>query len=407
MIIGKKSQISIIMVFIATALFIIVAAFYLTGSMSERHGKEAMQQTQELPLEVQSVKSYIQSCLDKTAADALRLIGHQGGYIYQSQGGLTPDFSNEMLGVEYLTYGEDIKYNVPYLIKRPLGHIGNPPFYFSEIPDYPWKTFPYHSLPPTNRVFYGYFGLTYLPPIMRPFEGSIEEQLETFVANNMAKCVDWSTFSSEGLVIDSGDVLPNVTMLVNEIKFSIKFPITVTNKRTGATTTISDFTTSVPVKLLGYRETSIYDFIKLIMSYDVSDISYNIENAVSGPIRVIVKRDVYKNDDLIIVRDTSSKIRGEAFEFWFARQNRNPALYYIEENFQPFHLGDMYNNSIAVNGVDPDEDELTFRFEPSVVKEADLPPLVNQTKSLKIKVTASDGELEDYQELTVQTERLI
>lgn len=399
MIHNKKSQITLILIFVVALVLISMVIFYFTGSTVEKESQQEVTTAQETTLETQPVRTYIESCLDKAAYDAVKLIGFQAGKIYQSQGGLSPDYRTSARGVKYV---DEQGYNVPYLIYNPIGNIGLPPFYFSETPEYPWPTFPYYATPPAPEFFYGYFGLTDLPSLRKPYPESIQGQLESYVTSNLQKCADWDVFKSIGLTIKSADVAVNVTFAINNVLFDVEFPLTITDKTTGATTRISHFQARVAVRL-----TDIYDFVKQILSYEVSDISYNIRNAYLGTIRVAIRGDTYNNDDLLIITDTQSEVSGNTFEFWFMRHNRPPALYYIPGPFGPFHLNDVMDNvTIPSRAIDPDEDELTFIYNPTVIGLADLPPTVNMTKDITVKVSVNDNEFEDYQYVTVSTERL-
>jgi uncharacterized protein YpmB len=399
MTLNKKSQITLIIIFVVALILVSVVIFYFTSSTVEKESQQEVQTAQETTLETQPVRTYVESCLDKVASEAVNLIGFQGGRIYQSQGGISPDYRTTAKGVKYV---DEQGYRIPYAIYKPIGNIGIPPFYFSKLPEYPWPTFPYYSNPPAPEFFYGYFGLTDLPPLRKPHPESLQEQLESYVTSNLQKCTDWNAFKSMGLTIESSDVITNVTFAINHLLFDVNFPLKITNKNTGATTTIDHFQTKIAVRL-----TNIYDFVKQIISYEVSDISYSIRNAYLGSIRVSVRGDIYDNDDLIIVKDTQSEVSGNPFEFWFMRHNRPPALYYISDHFGHFHLNDVMNNeTISTKAIDPDEDELTFIYNPTVIGLADLPPVVNTTKEITVKVSVTDNEFEDYQYVTVSTERL-
>ena len=109
--------------------------------------------------------------------------------------------------------------------------------------------------------------------------------------------------------------------------------------------------------------------------------------------------NVFSNDDLLIVTDEKSLILGKPFEYVFARRNRAPALYYIRKTALQFPQGyeikkeDLLQNS-QLKAEEPDEDNYTFTITPQLPKILNIP-------QIKFKVEVSDGQLLDYQIVTV------
>ena len=165
----KNAQITI---FIIIGILVVVAfgiTLYAGTKMSGRI--ETKQTTQRLEqLGLQPLQDYVNTCLSLATKEGLKLIGKQGGTIYASQGGLTPDYTDEK---QYITQEET---KVPYLIMPPEGNVGNTDcnteedceenccLFQSEPPGYPYLGFPYAG---GELLFTGYYGMSKIPPLYK------------------------------------------------------------------------------------------------------------------------------------------------------------------------------------------------------------------------------------------------
>jgi hypothetical protein len=433
----KKAQLTL-MIITGIVLLFAVGMVILIGSKTETKRTEpAAEQQRMRQAAVQPVKDYIQNCLDITTMSALDFIGKQGGVIYKSQGGLTPDVDKVAdLGKRYVEYNG---YNVSYLIQKPAQDIGR--LYFANPPSYPWPSFPHvfnstdSSI--TKTMYTGYFGKSLLPPLLKPGENSIQEQLELYIKFNLPKCTDWSTFSNQGLSIAAGK--PNITVLIAENKTQIEteqyfsviadWPVTITDLTTGGNTTLDEFSLSHPVHLAKF-----YLFIQGLILSEINDASFNPLTAGAYATPVYIEKDVFANpetketDDIIIAQDTESMMRGKPLEFWILRDNRYPALVWVNQTgldeYVFYPMGTCKDKaSISISGnllsityaespsaewstlleaVDPDEDVVAFRRTPDDGKigKYGQPPPVGSENRYRMHVYASDGgEIEDEQEL--------
>ena len=88
---------------------------------------------QKIPKEIMPITNYVTTSLDDATKKGLYLIGMQGGCVYESQGGITPD------NTKFILYNNEN--NVSYgLYKQEVDYIS---FYQHNPPDYPWHKFPY------------------------------------------------------------------------------------------------------------------------------------------------------------------------------------------------------------------------------------------------------------------------
>src|SRR5690606_2389125 len=106
--------------------------------------------------------------------EGLELIGAQGGYLFESQGGMVPDFADDDLGVRFVRYEDGI---VSYAITAPRKGYSAANVFFADTPKYPYVTFP-ETGNPTRAFFGGYYGENHLVNPGPPWEYNAKEQLE-------------------------------------------------------------------------------------------------------------------------------------------------------------------------------------------------------------------------------------
>lgn len=428
---SKKAQLTIIIITGIVLLMAVAMVIWLGSQTATKHTKGAAEQQRLRQVAVQPVREYINSCLDVTTMTGLDLLGKQGGVLYRSQGGLTPDVIPSNIG-SYVVYDG---LNVSYTITRPTQDIAK--LYFAQPPEYPYTSFPYifnESSKSIVKEFYGgYYGKSLLPPLFKPGKDSIQEQLESYISFNLPRCTDWKGFASSGLSITAG--VPNVTVMIAENRTQIEteqfftvlvsWQVNVTDLTTSGNTTISEFSLGYPLHLAKF-----YLFVQGIVFGEVNDATFNPLNLSAEATPVFVIKDVFTNpvdkgtDDIIIVQDAESVLRGKPFEFRILRGNRYPALVWINQTsldkyrFIPFGYCDQKNpkqsifladNHLAIKGpdtwetdlraIDPDEDIVTFSMKPPQGVITSKPGEI-----FSLYIYASDGgEIQDYQILNVST----
>lgn len=365
--INKKAQITFFIIIGILALFVTGFVVFTFSSAFN----EIIPQYRVLPKDVMPIQSYVESCLKVVSENGLVLVASQGGHIYQSQGGLT----DEDRLPAFVSYSG---FKVPYLIRRRGFWIG---FFSANPPDYPWEFFPCESTPTcTNPVFKApIFGEGRLPPLER--EGgprSIQSQLEAYVKNNIQDCIDFEVFreSFEVSKPSMGDINVEFMIAERDTRVKMKYPIIIKHVATGDIFNIQDFQVIHNIRLR-----KLYSFTQQIINNDAEDVKFDPDGARQGGVIARVTRNVREHDDLIIITDTNSFVGGDTYKFYFARQNRNPALSYIDTT----GMTQITRDDLVA--YDPDEDDLTFGGV----------PLISGTGT----ITVSDGQYEDYQEVTL------
>lgn len=429
---NNTGQITVIIIVVILLLAIFGAVTYMTTSVQQQRGEEAVRKQILSQAKMQPIQEYVTSCLDLSAKAALEFMGRQGGYLYLSQGGPIADQSRVDFGNTYITYEE---YDLAYAITKPRGTIAG--FLFSETPEYPWKTFPEVSInAQTIDRFEGFFGFNYLLELLKPFTNSVQEQLEVYVKNNVLACVDWPVFEIQNLEIQTEDPVINVTFGKDAVFFAMIYPITITDLGTEASAELHDFSISYDIRLK-----DIFDFLEWITDNDVADIQFKLKDAAIANIRTDVIKDVEGGyDDVVVIRDAQSTILGQPFEFRFAVQNRPPALGLINNS----QVADDVNNfvlcgvlsegdftgptitltnddllmsnplgcdprslSIKLKGYDPDDDELDFSLWIIGTKHTSYTLGIGEVGGpgidFPLTIKVSDDQYEDFQRLVFAT----
>jgi len=418
----KHGQITIFMIIGIIILLGAGMLIYMTTIKPEKSGEEKVAAQALRQAAVQPINDYIGSCLDIVSADALEFIGKQGGRLYISQGGTISDPTTVQLGTVFLNYDE---LKLSYSVVPPQGTVGD--LFFSDAPKYPWPDFPYSA--DSNESEIGFFGLVALPPLYRKHgQFSLQEQMETYVSNNIGKCADF-TDKFPGYEITTG--FPNTTMIIAEnithlrseeyISFVLDWPVTIQEKSSSAKITLDKFRVTHPIAF-----GRIYYTIKDMVEKEVSNISYEPET--TSNYFITINKNAYNKDDVIIYQDKKYNLNAKPYEFRIARKNRLPALYLIDQHaIEQFAYcsGEIIvkfaldgNKLIAVpdleeddpfplnlTAIDPDEDIITFRLKPEKPKvdERAVASYAAQPEKggLIITVYASDDELEDYQKIRI------
>lgn len=381
---------------VGLVLFTIISfVFYISKSTVKKQSQQNMKKLQETAIDAQPIKEFVVKCIDKLSKDAVVLIGKQGGYTYSSQGGTLVDYSATDEGLFFVKYNN---FNVAYNILPPR-FAAQP--YFSEIPDYPWPTFPY-SAPTSNsasntQMFEGFFGINNMPPLNSSHgPNSIQEQIGAFIDKNMGKCLDFNIFEKQGMGIEMKSPKTSVSINSGSISVRSKIPLAISNQATNELTELTDFSANLDIRL-----GDIYFFAKELIENDIKNIKFDIGDAANNRdfVSIRVVENAKSKDDIIIVTDDKSLIYGAPFEYIFARRNRAPALHYIRRDTLSFQHNRQITQNDLLQGAelkadDPDEDRYTFKITPELPKTLNIP-------QIRFKVEVSDGSLSDYQIINV------
>ena len=388
---------------VGLVMFIVAGlVLYISKTTIKKSSQQAAKKTQDTATKTEPINDLVNQCLDKLAKDAVTLIGKQGGYIYKNQGGTLVSFSDSDEGEFYI---EDGSFKVAYNIIKSSLHLPQP--YSFIVPDYPWKNFPAKPNMPCNTKnsdteFHGIFGFSVMPPL-NSSEGphSIQTQIETFIENNLGTCLDFKLFKDEGYEITMSKNKTKVIIGTDDISLRSEIPLKVMNTFTKETLEMRDFSTNLNIRFKDF-----YYFVKQFINNDIGDVTFNMKDPKNykNLFSVRIADNAYHYDDLITVRDEKSLINGKPLEYTFARENRYPAIYCIENPVLEFPEGEQITQEKLLQGSelkaeDPDEDTIKFSVK-ALLPNPDLPVNLDQP-FIQFKVSASDGDLEDFEIITV------
>ena len=385
----KRSQVTVYIILGIIILFVAILFFYLRGTTEKVESMQELVRAQKIPEEVRPITNYVTTQLDDAAKKGLLLIGMQGGCIYEGQGGLTRDDTKSIL------YNKN---NVSYgLYKQKIEYIS---FYQPNPPNYPWHKFPY-----TLDINSGYFGVYNLPPLTGSGP-SIQLQLEYFIINYMQENIDLMIIFNEwGFDIDADINKINVSVIIgeNDVTAFLTYPLEITKRSTSETTSISYFYTNPQIRLR-----KVYNLAHDLMKKDIVGILFDVDSPDNDKDNINIEKieDAYEHDDIIIIRDNKSMLYAEPYTFQFARENRYPALHYIN-HVSPFLFslpppfptiteGEIHSR-VNPKAYDPDEDKFFFSYSPSPyqLKQSDFD---NGYISLTVYVKEKDNEAyQDWQ----------
>lgn len=295
-------------------------------------------------------------------------------------------------------------------------------YYNSTPPNYPWwydgNYFPYRA---NSGVpdFIGYYGEPVLVPITNSTDNdtsdevySIEYQLVRKIkneTNGVYACLNWSEFSSMGFAVETADpkdMVVSLNITDKRVTAMLNYEIFVRKNTsgisainaTGPSFYLNSISASVPVRL-----GKVYSFLEEVIEFDTEDISFIMNKTAKGGIIANLSLDVdFSYDDIILITDYNSSLKGMPFQFRFARKNRAPAIYYIEDSvLSSIPVGSDVTTAITLQGIDPDEDQVYF---------STTPPLMPGVAGDKINISVNDSPsslgvtmqaLTDWQEFTV------
>jgi len=206
---GKKSQITL---YIIIGLLVVIFTGLLVYVIKLSHEPAALPGMQQLPADILAIKNYVDGCVSQTAADGIRLLGKNGGYI-----------NPENLNIET-----------------------SPTAYDSDALLYPPDTIPYWNfIDRYNRL------RSLRPSLHREFDGdnSIEDQIANYVEQNLKNCTGSFEAFSDSFNISSGTVSAEVSVRDQDVAVTVIYPLGIVAKSNQSATEIKDFSSTVDVHL--------------------------------------------------------------------------------------------------------------------------------------------------------------
>jgi len=392
----KRGQVTVYIILGIIILFSAIIFFYFRNTNEKEISMQELVIAQKIPNEIRPITNYITTSLDDAARHGLYLVGMQGGRIYESQGGLTPD------NIRYILYnGGNGEHNVSYAIFRQTEDTSY--YYFHAPPKYPSEFFPcvkyWNCVGNRVHLSMGSFGTENLPPLngSDPSNFSIESQLKQYITKYLENNINLSIFEEQGFDITDGERNVSVIIGENDVIVFLEYPLVINKTITNKITKVNYFYTNPQIRLK-----KVYKLVEKIIKNDIVDPTFDIDKPDNDEDDIWIKKeeDVYVHDDVVVIRDNKSMLYAEPYTFQFARENRNPALHFI---YLPILFKGNVQDHITVGDInpkayDPDEDGFTFTYNPNLpYSVANL----GQDNRFYLNVTVNDGVLEDWQNLEI------
>ncbi|MBU1198456.1 MAG: hypothetical protein KJ685_01350 [Nanoarchaeota archaeon] len=384
----KKAQITLFVIFGLILLIVFIVLLLIRKSAEPK----TMTGVDEILNEIKtgSVKNHIVSCISETAMDALEKIGANGGLIYSFEGGTTL-FQDVVVGEDYLNYTYlDNPYFVAYGLKK--NQLCSQINY--DVPDYPYldkllSLLPgiyssnclYDSFYSAYDGFYGQNDMRKLCYAARDSscEGfakgavigfTIQKQLEDFVSRKIPICTNFSAFTERmsAEITIAGDPKTEAIIHDSEIILLVEYPVKITFENQEPITEIINYQVNIDVRL-----GRIYNFLYNVFSLDSKKIEFNLDEEFisssfwNNGLELRRIKDPcplcdypFNHDDIIEVIDRKSKVKGRAFLFRSAVENRRPALDKIDNLTIDLESSRFIN--IDLSSYDPDDTDMTYYF---------------------------------------------
>ncbi len=252
----KRGQISI---FIIIGIIILLASgltFYIIARTNKTESVEPI--VEKIPTQLYPIKTFIEQCIDKTATDAVILIGGSGGYTDISKFGIT--HTADPTTSQAVEFSPESSMNVAYwwYLKSSNDCSGNCEF-SSEMPDL------------KSEMKKG--------SERSPMDFSIETQIDRYVNANLNKCLnDFIDFKDQGFEVrELGKITTTTIIMQNDVLVSIDYPLEI--KKEKVKSKASNFFTTVPVNLK-----NVYKLAFMITSDEINYhfLELNTLNLISG-----------------------------------------------------------------------------------------------------------------------------
>ena len=426
----KRGQITIFMILGVMLLFIFFFLLQFTSSLQKRQLTAAQEDILTNALHKETLRIYVEDCLEDELPEGLTLLGSQGA-IWRDQGGsraFLPGVNGLSLGGEKISYAISLTAEEN---KYPCSS-GDP----TEGPAFCQFTLPNQDIKFNRNVFFGRKEFS-IPRLERDLSGFLKKQLE--------ECVKQKIFGDNPAQVESSSegAELNVDIQSSSIVVGVHYPLRFSAGERELFT-LSEFDFVYPTKIGKFFDALTKQIDKDIMYgdfpykeafdtgtfYVLSTTQHDGcpagENGLYSCPKEFDQRpfqqfntelSMFNNDNGDDVSEYSLTLgdaRLDQYTFKIARQNRPPALSYIsqcpvEGQYDYLYIPgtDLNLEKLVANAVDADEDDpvtYTFKHEGEVI----IGPLSeNVLDNFLIRVTASDGNKEDWQEVKVRTDQKV
>lgn len=199
---GKKAQITVFLIVGIIMLFSSALIFYIRGQVVDTLEGSTLPEAEEVPLEAQPIKIYVENCMDRIAKEAIQKMALHGGYVEPENEVISGiDFTQtleptESDGVELMIPGMFIPY-----------------WWYLETPNNCQGNCQFNTLRPQ------------LYKKDSPY--SVESQLDAYINRELPRCIDnFKPFVEQGFEFNIlGDVSTDLRVGEDDITVLVDYPI--------------------------------------------------------------------------------------------------------------------------------------------------------------------------------------
>lgn len=211
---NKRGQIVVFIIIGAIILFAIGAVFLIRSYVVEREVALEVAEAEELPSEMEPIRTFTQNCIETVGSRALVRLGQQGGYIYPAEwDGLSFDITDptDSDGISF----PNSELRVPYWWHNTAENEQNQIFLSSN----------------------------------QPSIDKMEDDLARYVRLELGSCLNnYESFRPLGFEVVEGQTLAEVGIVPGEVRFLVQHPLEITLGEGGAK--VRNFYVTVPLDLM-------------------------------------------------------------------------------------------------------------------------------------------------------------
>jgi hypothetical protein len=269
---NKKAQITVFMIVGIILMFSSALMFYIRGQITEAVSEDFIPAVEEVPLEAQPVKVFVENCLKKSGTDALVQAGLHAGYIDPKD--------EELSGTYFLTGIAPTESDALAVFESDNAII--PYWWYLKSPN----TCSGNCVLSTNRPALSKSGdISSLSSDSSSLssDSSIESQLDRHIERNLKVCLDnFRGFAEQGFKItELGPVRSDARVAEKEILLLLEYPLRV--EKDNRKTDITKFFVKLDLNLK-----KIYSLATDITNFEINDFflelhTMNLISAYSWP----------------------------------------------------------------------------------------------------------------------------
>jgi len=392
----KRGQLTLFIILGIVLLFIFGFLLYARGLAEKKDIEKEITKTPSDYLQPERLNKYVSTCLDDVTKQGLLLIGLQGGNIFESQNGTIKLEFVKYIPLYYYNTSTNVSYGL-------IWDTSNPDFF----PPNANFILPYYPGIDLNLLsYYGNNNLSYLCQPNGPNQetsragverlkgetclfpdgtkqgygaNSIQEQLSLYIAKKLKECIVFSNITElNEKIVEQGDYKVSVLLGSDDVLVTATIPLKLIEE---GNLINKQYTFSSLQKV---RLKKIYEFAHDFVELDKKNLKFYKTNltqllyvlsyrympgfsvSFSCPFCNYTDNFGYKNDQVVTLMDSNSKLYGNDYIFRFAIQNRYPVLENINT---PFHtdqydyiVGEGQTLTFNLQGYDPDENLLTYNY---------------------------------------------